>query len=213
MLRTISILTAIVFALGASSAGAVTLHSAAAEASPAAFTLNLVGKEKVMPVPGDAGGNRILVPLWGECRINLSEGDFETTDANCTDDNVAGFQLPNPDPEGDGVSSYRVYVRALAKPGGSATMNTCVEDEDGTWCSTETVFVARAAGQSPSMDVSKEALTVCHDRDGDGTYERETIFSDENAEYFWQYENSGLRLAQLKFVMEPVPINAPCPAV
>ena len=35
---------------------------------------------------------------------------------------VAAFRLPNPDPDGDGTTSYSVYVRALGKPGGKATM-------------------------------------------------------------------------------------------
>ncbi|HET6404578.1 MAG TPA: hypothetical protein VFH78_08015 [Candidatus Thermoplasmatota archaeon] len=207
MLRTATLVAALAVALAAAPA------PAQASDESHLFTLNLVGKERPMPVPGHDGGHRILVPLWGECRIDLSEGDFGTTDSNCTDNGRAGFRLPNPDPESDGVSAYRVYVRALGQPGGSATLNTCVEDNDGTWCSTETVVVARVAGQSPSMDVSRETLTVCSDRDGDGTVERETIFSDENADYFWKYTNSGLRLAQLKFVAGSADIGGPCPAV
>ena len=175
------------------------------------FTLNLIGREREMPVPDDAGGHRIFVPLFGDCRIDLSEGDFEVTDPNCSNGSNAAFTLPNPDPEDDGVSAYRVYVRALGKPGGSATLNSCVEDEDGTWCSSETVLVARAAGQSPSMEVSRETLTVCADRDGDGTAEREQLFDDENADYFWKYANSGMRLAQLKFVAGSTDISGPCP--
>ena len=178
------------------------------------FNLNLIGMEKVMPVPSGGGGHRIFVPLWGDCRIDLSEGAFGVEDGNCTDDGTSAFRLPNPNPEDDGVSAYRVYVRALGKPGGSAVFQSCVEDGDGTWCGTETVVVARAAGESPQMDISKEALTVCHDRDGDGTYDREQIFDDENADYYWNYQNSGLRLAQLRFYPNtPTDMSGPCPAV
>lgn len=176
------------------------------------FTLNILGKEHVgAGTGGKVGGSKLFVPLYGDCRIDLTEGAFAVTDADCVNDPRAGFRLPNPDPEQDGVSSYTVYVRALGKPGGSATLNTCREDSDGTWCSTEKVFVARAAGQSPSMDVSKETLTVCYDRDGDGTAERESIFSDANADYFWQYENAGLRHAQLRFYPTPADIGGACP--
>ncbi|HWG90828.1 MAG TPA: hypothetical protein VNZ52_08285 [Candidatus Thermoplasmatota archaeon] len=179
------------------------------------YTLNLVGVPEGFTTKGGSGeGHRIFVPLVGDCRINLSEGDFQVTDGNCADGSDAGFELPNPDPEQDGFSSYRVYVRALGKPGGSAELNTCREDSDGTWCSTETVYVARAAGYSPSMEVTKETLTVCYDKDGDGDADRETIFSDANANYFWSYQNSGLRLAQLRFYPNtPTDISAPCPAV
>lgn len=177
------------------------------------FTLNVLGKEKVGAGVGDkVGGSKIFVPLYGDCRIDLTEGHFAVTDADCVNDPNAGFRLPNPDPEDDGFSHYAIFVRPLGKPGGSATFTTCLEDDGETWCSTETVFVARAAGQSPTTDVSREMLTVCYDRDGDGTYEREQIFDDENKDYFWSYENSGLRLAQLRFYPMQVDISGPCPA-
>lgn len=177
------------------------------------FTLNLIGKESIGAGTGGPGGHKIFVPLYGDCRIDLSEGDFAVGDADCVNDPRAAFTLPNPDPEDDGVSSYRIYIKALGKPGGNATMTTCKED-DGTWCSTENVYVARAAGHSPSYDVSRTLLTVCHDQDGDGDYEREQIFDDSNAGYFWNYQNSGLRLAQLRFYPNtPTDISGPCPAV
>lgn len=193
-------------------AAAFPLAAPAAGAEGAHFTLNILGKEHVGAGTGGPGGHKIFVPLWGDCRIDLSEGSFAVGDADCVNDPRAAFTLPNPDPEDDGVSSYRIYVRALGKPGGNATMTTCLEDEDGEWCSTENVYVARVAGQSPSMDVSQSLLTVCQDRDGDGLAEREQIFDDENAEYFWKYQNSGLRHAQLKFFPDtPTPINGACP--
>ena len=176
------------------------------------FTLNVLGKEKVgLGIGGKVGGSTMMVPLYGLCRINLSEGNFQVLDKDCVNDGVSAFQLPNPDPEDDGVSEYAIFVRPLGKPGGSATFTTCLEDDGEKWCSTENVFVARAAGYSPSTDVSREMLTVCYDRDGDGTYEREQIFDDENKDYFWQYDNNGLRLAQLRFYPMQVSISGDCP--
>lgn len=194
----------------ASVAGAASIG----KVSGAHFTLNLLGKDSIMPdATGGPGGSRIFVPLHGVCRIDLTESeDFAVEDGNCTDDARSEFSLPDPDPEDDGVSSYRVYVRALGKPGGSAETTTCREDQDGTWCSTEKVYTARAAGRSPPVDNSRALLTVCHDRDGDGVYEREQIFDDDNAEYFWKYDNHGLRLAQLRFYPDtPTDISGPCP--
>ena len=176
------------------------------------FTLNVLGKEKVgLGTGSKVGGSKIFVPLYGTCRIDLSEGHFQVQDADCVNDPRAAFQLPNPDPEDDGVSEYAIFVRPLGKPGGSATFTTCLEEDGETWCSTENVFVARVAGQSPSYDVSKEMLTVCYDRDGDGEYEREQLFDDANKDYFWEYDNSGLRLAQLRFYPMQVAINDACP--
>lgn len=178
------------------------------------FTLNVIGKESVGAGTGDkVGGSKLFVPLYGDCRIDLTEGEFAVTDADCVNDPNAGFQLPNPDPERDGFSQYSIYIRPLGKPGGNSVFTTCREDSDGTWCSTESVYVVRAAGYSPRTDVSKEMLTVCYDKDSDGDYEREPIFADENADYFWTYENNGLRLAQLRFYPAPADISGPCPAV
>lgn len=176
------------------------------------FTLNVLGKERVgLGTGNQVGGSTLLVPLYGLCRVNLNEGPFQVLDKDCVNDGVSAFQLPNPDPENDGVSEYGIFVRPLGKPGGSATFTTCLEDDGETWCSTENVFVARAGGVSPTTDVSKEMLTVCYDSDGDGDYEREQIFDDENKDYFWQYDNNGLRLAQLRFYPMQVSISGDCP--
>src|SRR3989344_3290396 len=86
--------------------------------SGAHYTLNLIGvpKNKTADMTGD-NGRRIFMPLWGNAKILLSAGDFQVLDANGTDGS-ASFQLPNPDENGDGTTSYSVYVRALGKPGG-----------------------------------------------------------------------------------------------
>ena len=181
------------------------------------FTLNILGKDRLMPNPtGGPGGHKIFVPLTGTCRIDLNEqDDFAVNDADCTDaGNRAAFGLPDPDPEDDGVASYRIYVKVLGKPGGNGTFTSCVEDANGNWCSTENVYLVRAAGFSPSQDVSRTMLTVCNDRDEDGVYEREQIFDDENADYYWKLDNNGLRHVQLKFLANtPTDISGPCPAV
>ena len=90
-------------------------------------------------------GHRIFVPLDGNAKILLKEGDYSVLDANGTD-GIAAFQLPAPDPENDGITTYSVYIRALGKKGGTATMSSCVEevaDADGdgipneTFCSSD----------------------------------------------------------------------------
>ena len=92
------------------------------------YNLNIIGvpKDKTADMTGN-NGHRIFVPLEGNCRINLSLGDFRVLDANCTD-GPSAFQLPNPDPDGDGTTTYSVYARALGKIGGSSTTTTCFDD-------------------------------------------------------------------------------------
>lgn len=172
------------------------------------YQLNIIGVENGKSANFSGGsGQRIFVPLNGSAKINLSEGSFAVLDANGTD-GTAAFQLPSPDPDGDGVTSYSVYSRALAKPGGSSTTTTCAYDKDGALvCSDEAMVLVRSAGGSKFTNVSRELLYVVADIDGDGTTEKVPLFSDDLQDYFWQYDNNGLRLAQLRFYDTPTNTN------
>jgi hypothetical protein len=164
------------------------------------YQVNIIGvsNPKSANLSGGSGA-RIFVPLTGTAKINLSEGDFAVLDANGTD-GTAAFQLPDPDADGDGVTSYSVYARALGMPGGSSTTTTCAYDKDGALvCSSESMVLVRGAGGSKFTNVSRELLYVVADVDGDGTTEKVPLFGDELQDYFWQYDNNGLRLAQLRF--------------
>lgn len=195
---------------GCAALAALTLSFAAASGGPASagtgapngshYTLNIHGvpKDKTASMTGSDTRN-IFVPLNGKTTINLSPGDFQVLDGNGTDGS-ASFQLPAPDPDGDGLTAYSVYVRALGKPGGSAKATSCVTDTTGTWCSTEQALIVRTSGKQSFTNVSKELLTVCLDTDGDGACDtRTSLFSDSSKSYLWSYDNTGLKLAQLRF--------------
>lgn len=164
------------------------------------YNLNVIGvpRGKTADMTGSQG-HRIFVPLAGRCSIKLSEGDFQVLDGNCTDGS-SGFQLPNPDSENTGTTTYSVWARALGKPGGSSTTTTCAFDETGQeWCSTEQLISMRNRGRSTFSDVSKYLLYIYVDLDGNGTAERYNIFSDALENYSWSYDNNGLKLLQLRF--------------
>lgn len=193
--------------------------------SGAHYTLNLIGvdKGKTADMTGN-NGHRIFVGLGRDgtanTRINLTEGDFGVLDANGTD-GVAAFQLPNPDQDLDGNTSYSVFVRALGKPGGSATMQSCYDDKTSgdTWCAVdyaggvEPITITRSSrGVSKFENVSKDLLYVdaCRAVDaetGDCTsWTQVPLFNDANGNgdfddeaYFWDYDNNGLKVAQLRF--------------
>lgn len=165
------------------------------------YNLNLIGvpKQKSADMTGNQG-HRIFVNLEGRTRIDLGEGEFQVLDANGTDGR-ARFQLPAPDPDGDGVTAYSVWARALGTPGGSSTTTTCATDPTTgeEVCSTESLVLVRSSGKSRFSDVSRELLFVYADLDGDGTAERYGLFDDALTDYFWGYDNQGLKLAQLRF--------------
>lgn len=180
------------------------LRARAGNAAPSGphYNLNIIGvpKGKVPDLTNDSG-RRMFVPLYGQCKINLAEGDFAVLDGNCTNDGVAAFQLPNPDPNNDGYTAYSVYARALGKPGGSSKMTTCATDPitGELWCSVYSVVFSRTKGQQQFVNVSRDLLYIYVDLNGDGTPERYNLFSDSLRDYFWNYDNNGMKLVQLRF--------------
>lgn len=171
------------------------------------YNLNIIGvpKDKTATMTGNNGG-RIFVKETGGSKIMLQEGaDFQVLDANGTD-GQAVFQLPNPDPDGDGVTAYSVWARALGTPGGSSTTTTCMEDGTETYCSTESMVLVRSTGGSKFDNVSQELLTVCLINDL-GEEECGGLFSDPNMDYYWQYDNNGLKLAQCRFYPHPTDVS------
>ena len=181
------------------------------------YNLNIIGvsKEKSASMD-DNSGHRIFVSLEGKTKISLAEGEvFQVLDANGTDGNGAKFQLPNPDPDNNGVTEYSVFARALGKPGGKADITTGATSdpgEDGIYGTADDIIVyslavlsvERTKGSQKFENVSKELLYIFVDLDGDGVTERYNLFNDALQDYFWSYDNQGLKLLQLRFYEIPI---------
>jgi hypothetical protein len=178
------------------------------------YNLNIIGvpKDKTAAMD-DNNGHRIFVKLEGKSKIWLGEGDeFSVLDANGTDGNGAMFQLPCPDPDNDGITEYSVWVRALGKPGGSAVITTCATDpltaeEECSVLMYELTMRTKGKGGNKFENVSKELLYVYEDLDGDGAVERYPLFDDDLQDYFRDYDNKGLKLAQFRFYEVPTDVN------
>jgi hypothetical protein len=172
------------------------------------FQVNLIGVPKNKKADlSNNDGRRIFIPLDGTTKILLQEGDFAVLDANATDGS-GSFQLPSPDADGDGVTEYSVFARALGKPGGSVRITTCGVDADGLEvCSTESSVLVRGTGKSRFENVSRELLFVFADLDGDGAVERIPLFDDRLEGFLWNVDDTGLKLAQLRFVEVPTDVN------
>lgn len=171
------------------------------------FNLNIIGVPKGKSADITSGG-RIFVPLTGKSRILLSEGDFAVIDANGTDGSAA-FQLPAPDADGDGTTSYSVFARALGKPGGSSTITTCASDpvSGEEICSADSLVAVRTSGRQKFENVSRELLFIEADLDGDGTTELVSLFDDALEGFLWDVDNQGLRLLQLRFYEVPTTVE------
>jgi hypothetical protein len=148
-------------------------------------------------------------------KIFLTQGpDFQVIDGNACDGDGAEFMLPNPYPDGlTAAPAYEIYARAGGKPGDSADITTCATgegddmilgtDDDEIVCSLgNTVTLKRTSGKQTFTNVTKQLTTITYlDCDIDGTCETVTVglFDGALYDYFWNYDNHGLRLAQLRF--------------
>jgi hypothetical protein len=106
------------------------------------------------------------------------------------------------DPNVVPTSSYFVYVAAIGH-NGSSTITTCATDPNGVvvcdTLGTVTVGVRAKTGHPIFMNVTQQLTgpTLCDTV----TFVCEPIalFSGGFQDFFWQYTNSGLKLAQLRF--------------
>jgi hypothetical protein len=191
------------------------------------YNLNVIGVAKGKNPPlTNSDRHTIFVGLGArddtvESRIYLGQGDFQVCDGNAFDAafNCAGtriaaqgaaFQLPCntnittllPCAGGD-TASYEVWARGLGTPGGRGTMTTCATDPTTgeTVCSTENVVLVRNSGRSTFKNVTNELTSLMADINGDGILERVALFSGGLQDFFWQFDNQGLKLTQLRFYL------------
>ncbi|MCE5308506.1 MAG: hypothetical protein LLG20_12780, partial [Acidobacteriales bacterium] len=177
----------------------------------------------------------LVPPPTGSTEFKVCDGngfdDAVDCQGNSKGTNGAVFQLPcntnlsgttgNPPVAVDIVPcsvdypsmAYEVWARALGKPNGRATMTTCAQektdtDNDGTLdiiCSTEHVLLIRNATKPVWKEVTDELTSLVANIDADPQLERVALFAGPFEDWFWQFENTGLRHAQLRFYALPTP--------
>jgi hypothetical protein len=133
-----------------------------------------------------------------------------------------------PVPLGEGVelvptASYQVWARALGKPGGNAVATTCATVNGELDCSLESAVLTRTSRKSVFADVTNQLTSMvigyCRDEiatidgveycvadatnpvigSGDVDWTRVALFAGNTQDWFWNFDNNGLRLAQLRF--------------
>jgi hypothetical protein len=170
--------------------------------SGAHYNLSVIGVPKTKTA-SISSGNRIFVPLDGNCKIGLSMGDFSVLDGNCTDGQAA-FQLPNPDPSATGTFVYSVWAKPLGKPGGTSTATTCATDPTTLEqvCSLNSLVSVRTTGKSTFVNASKDLLSISVYLNGSTTPTTVSLFDSTLQDYFWNYDNNGLKNLQLRFYQQ-----------
>jgi hypothetical protein len=154
-------------------------------------------------------------------------GEFGVIDANATDGDGAIFGLPDPcagDLSTDGCTpTYGIWARALTG-GGSAIITTCADEtgtgfdgEDDVWCGSNGITLSRQTARkaievTSSLlymtisvnDATDPDLAACIDPDGDATdglpdQYNVYLFDRCFENYFWNYDNNGLKNLELRF--------------
>ena len=175
------------------------------------YSLNIVGVPHAKNSNPDwASGHVIFVNLGTKnvtvtTKILLSQsaeaGVFDVLDKNGTD-GEASFSLPAP-------GSYTVWARALGTPGGQAKITTCATDivlnDAGVICSTLNEVFVRGTGKSNFRNVTDALTTINLDPIADAAAVTAcggttvSLFDPCLQGFFWQYDNNGLKLLQVRF--------------
>jgi hypothetical protein len=178
------------------------------------FNLNIIGVSHGKNANANlASGNVIFVGLGTRdvtvtTKILLSQsapGVFEVLDKDGTD-GEASFSLPAP-------GSYTVWARALGTPGGKAKITTCATNlslsDVGVICSTQNEVFVRGTGKSSFRNVTPALTTITLDPVADAAAVTAcggttvTLFDTCLQGFFWQYDNNGLKLLQIRFYPNP----------
>ncbi|HET9795876.1 MAG TPA: hypothetical protein VFS34_15590 [Thermoanaerobaculia bacterium] len=194
--------------------------------NPKSSTMNGADGHTIFVALGSKDSAPVVTKIW------LTQGDFQVCDANGFDAayncdgvqigrtlNGAVFQLPcdtaittNYGCDDGFKTSYSVWGRALGQPGGSAVITTCAYDKftNEVVCSTENTLnvFSRGSGKQIFQDVTSELTTlqdVCFNISSTVQVcdKSVSLFNDALEDYFWKYENKGLRLAQIRFYLNP----------
>ena len=142
---------------------------------------------------------------------------FQVLDANATDSNGALFQLP-----ADVSATWTVWARALGKPGGKSNTTTCATTagadgvfgtaDDEIVCSLSTLSMERTKGKQTFTNVSPQLLFITITVDPTANTALATclgvttttdvtlsLFNSCLQSFFWNFDNQGLKLLQLRF--------------
>jgi hypothetical protein len=181
------------------------------------YNLNIIGKQQCPSDPmtnGNGGvifvllnGGDAATNLTGKLSSNISKVNkiylqqapdnttFSVLDGNACDANGALFELPNPS------AGYTIWARALGTPGGTADVTTCATDPTTgeVVCSTLNVLLVRTKGKQQFANVTPQLTTITFVDPSTLQTVTVSLFDPALQGYFWNYQNNGLRLAQLRF--------------
>lgn len=171
------------------------------------YNLNIIGVKSPKEV-GVSDGHTLFVNLNGSTKIMMSQsqdGAFNVTDRNGTD-GVASFNIGDKN-IGDARTHYRVYARALGKPGGVVTItpNATFDATTGEalFYLGEVTIARNGGGKAKTVNITNLYYADVTLTLADGTiktYTNQWIFDvPELLAYWWDYNNTNCKLLQVRF--------------
>jgi hypothetical protein len=173
------------------------------------YNLNIIGAKNVGNVDnGNSMGHTMFVDLYGKTKIIMTQGDeFKVVDRCGVDEKPAETEFMI------APGHYNIYARALGKPGRHVDITAWGEFEelDTTkllWLGY--VKLTREKGKPQSVNINElfyVDVELCIAVDPDtGDCLKKVVYTDfwvfdipELIEYYWDYDNHGLKLLQVRF--------------
>lgn len=170
------------------------------------YNLNIIAKDKHADV-GDSSGHTMFVKDDGKTKIIMTQdpdGEFYVVDRNGLDGRAEFNIAPG---------YYNVYAIARGKPGGKVNITSWgnfTDEVDGTkLILLGTVNLNRTKGKPESVNINElfyVDVELCTSVDENGVCNESVVYDDywvfdidELLEYYWDYDNDGLKLLQVRF--------------
>jgi hypothetical protein len=167
---------------------------------------------------GENDVNDARCDAWRATNAN----QFGVVDANATDGDGAILGIPDPCADADPLTpctpSYSVWARTHG-PSGSATITTCADETgsgfdgvDDIWCGSNGITLYAKSKKAVDISgnllhmtvtvdgVTNPQLAACLGTSTTGSTTLDVFLFDNCFEnYFWNYDNNGLKLLELRF--------------
>lgn len=172
------------------------------------YNLNIIGVKTADQIKtvGDSMGHTMFVKLNGKTKILMTQdvgGVFQVVDRSGLDGSAEFNIAPG---------HYNVYAKALGKPGGSVHIQANGTFDDAltgeTLAMLGYVDISRTTGKPQSVNINNlfyVDVTVCT-AVVEGVCTEQTVYEDtwvfdipELLEYYWDYDNAGVKLLQVRF--------------
>ena len=121
----------------------------------------------------------------------------------CNNLNTLGLVVPCTSSGPGSIASYQVWARVVGTPGGNGTITLCAFDQttSAEVCNTDEVLMRNKPNKF--TDLTKTLTTLVGATGPGGVVGNFPLFAAGFSGFFWDYDNNGNKLLQLRFYLTP----------